>query len=998
MVIFCFLLFANTLNAQNIYELRKLTDEDWIRMPTEERLTALGISNSHAQNQTFVGDFGMNYDLYPRWGYDYYEMEDRYENYAFRGFENYYIINDRRNRWYYNQFGDRLTKMRRDANIWTENFKDDGTSTVDRTSGYINSLMVVDGIWVARESTDDWAISAVGADALRVKLTPLTLSIPNMTGMKVDFQSANYSASFVNSIHTGDSDIAHRYFTSNKFKASVNSATLMVRGGQLRRKFGALSLGATYATMYVAQGTREKGSTLEGHIMDFAPTPMRYLIRIVDDSPYNAGGPIIHDVKLKVNGVYRPDIVPQVIIDDLSQELRTAVVSKNQKGYLERLQSHPAEKEPNESQNIYSRMPKFLDYMYFNSYVNGGNTDNVTKHLDVEKAKEYFRIIDPGGKPYQVNGNEYAVYIFDISGITDVVKSVKADVTVANDYRIQASKIFSTKPQGRIEAKGENSILYYDCTYWKTMAQAEGNITDGSNLRTVTIDFGYQVANIIYGFDAHFNYLGFKIDGEFVVNTQNFMFPDGRPGSGMPDYSATDISLRKGERYSRSDNAYYVIVQKEWQRFGFVGEYFKMGKFYTPEFQYFNHKDVSGNSNSRNNFEKMTLIEDNDDDDQYPDSMKNDQGMGSAIFTLIDPDGVFPGNDLDHDSIPDTDKNLNSLPDYDEPFLMLDVDPDEFVFGDDFNNNTIPDFRENDIKYDTPYDLDRQGRHINLRFTPQENIDIILGSLRQRGIGLNTRTDDDYLKLKINYDVATVGNIYAEYRYERIQDNIQDLYLMIRPKLQFAGASGVEARYDTDLYYDEIEYRNSKVNKLFLESRIRAIPSVTLENHVKYEMNSMIEGTMYDKVYQPEDIITTFAMANKLVYTRQWGNFTFSPGIKFRLYKKGYAESLNPRVHYTMRIPLLFLKYRVSSQTNVTLGFQGFEGFEFTYKDIVQSQNDYKQKNILLQIDNRTTYFGFDVWGGFGFMLEDLKFDEVYRSFENYKTSSFFVKLWLGFE
>jgi hypothetical protein len=98
------------------------------------------------------------------------------------------------------------------------------------------------------------------------------------------------------------------------------------------------------------------------------------------------------------------------------------------------------------------------------------------------------------------------------------------------------------------------------------------------------------------------------------------------------------------------------------------------------------------------------------------------------------------------------------------------------------------------------------------------------------------------------------------------------------------------------------------------------------------------------------------------------------------------------------QLPLLFLKYRVSSRTNVTLGFQGFEGFEYSYRDIIQSQNDFKQKNILLQIDNRTTYFGFDVWGGFGFMIEELEFDEVYRSFENYKTSSFFVRIWLGYE
>jgi len=998
-VISSLLLFASTLYAQNIYELRNLTDEDWIGMTTEERLSALGTSNSHARNQTYLGNFGRSYDLYPRWGYDYYEMEDRYENYAFRGFENYHIINDRRNRWYYNQFGDRLTKMRRDANFWSETFYDDGTSEVERTRNYINSYMQVDGVWVARESTDDWAVSFVGADALRAKLTPLTLSIPNITGTKLDFQSTNYSASIINSVMAGHQDVAHIYFIGDRGGPPNQSATLLLRAGQLRRKFGALTLGATYANMYVVQGSRDKGSSLEGHVSDFTPTPMRYVIRIVDDSPQDAGGPIIHDVKLKVNGVYRPDIIPQVILDNLTQERMTGVYSKAQMMYLEPPQLTNGEAEPNEITNIYYRMPKYLDYLYMIDYVNGWNTANVTKNFDVDKAKQYFKMIDPVGKPYQVNGNEYAVYLFDISSVTEVVKSVQAEVTVANDYRIQASKIFSKKPVGRQEATGAQPIDYYDADYWRTMAQAEDNIKDGSNLRTVTIDFGYEVANIIYGFDAHFNYLGFKIDGEFVVNTHNFMFADGYAGNGIPIIGSSDITPREGKRYTQTDNAYYIVVQKEWQRFGFVGEYFKMGKFYTPEFRFFNHREVGGYvGRARNSNLRMTLVEDNDDDDQYPDCMPFNMGMGSSLWTLLDPDGVFPGNDLDHDSIPDTDKNYNGSPDYNEPFLMLDVDPDEYVFGDDFNNNTIPDFREDDIKYDLPYELDRRGHHINMRFTPQRNFNIILGSLRQRGIGLDTRTDDDYLKVKLNYDVGSVGNIYAEYRYERIQDNIQDLYLMVKPKVgAYWVASGQYARYQNDLYYDEVEYRNSKVNKFFLESRVRAIPSVTLESHVKYERNYRIEGTMYDNVYQPEDIINTFAMSNKLVYTKQWGNFTVSPGIKFRLYKKGYRESLNPRIHYMMHIPLLFLKYQVSSRTNVTLGFQGFEGFEFTYKDIVQSQNDYKQRNILLQIDNRTTYFGFDVWGGFGFMLEDFKFDEVYRSFENYKTSSFFVRMWLGY-
>jgi len=135
------LFFIGGVSAQNIYELRKLTDIDWMKMTTEERLKALNTSLNHPGNQTFIGKSGRNTDLYPRWGYDYYEMEDRYENYAFREFKNYNVIEERRNRWYYNQFGDRILIMNGNARIWTETHNDDGSFEAYGPSGYINSKL-----------------------------------------------------------------------------------------------------------------------------------------------------------------------------------------------------------------------------------------------------------------------------------------------------------------------------------------------------------------------------------------------------------------------------------------------------------------------------------------------------------------------------------------------------------------------------------------------------------------------------------------------------------------------------------------------------------------------------------------------------------------------------------------------------------------------------------------------------------------------------------------
>jgi len=210
------------------------------------------------------------------------------------------------------------------------------------------------------------------------------------------------------------------------------------------------------------------------------------------------------------------------------------------------------------------------------------------------------------------------------------------------------------------------------------------------------------------------------------------------------------------------------------------------------------------------------------------------------------------------------------------------------------------------------------------------------------------------------------------------------------------GVTSTLGRFDRDLYYDELEYRNSKVNRLFVDSRIRALPSITLENHIKYEHNNQIEGDMYDTTYQPHDILSTLAMVNKIVYTKQWGNFVFSPGVKFRLYKKSRSESLQPLEHYMMRIPLFMVKYVISQRTDVSFGMQGLPGLELDFIDYVQSQNDYAQKTYTLQLQNRTGYFGYNIWASVGMSYDQIMYDEVYRQFEEYKSTTTFVKVFLG--
>lgn len=999
---------AASVHAQNIYELRKLTEAEWLAMSTEERLSALGVSRMHERNQTFMGDFGRHYDLYKSWGYEFYEMEDRYENYAFRGYEAYNIIEERRRRWSYNEFGDRIAKMRlTNARMWREIYSGDGTYQVWMPYNYINSngtdTAYTDGVWVAREGTDDWAISVTGAGSIRTKFTPLTLSLPNMDGISIDFQSENNSLKFISSAPLG------AYTTYNLAAPASNDLVrrggVMLRGGRYRRKLGILTLGATYVNTYGVQGNRERGSEWRGTVSNMTPTPMMVAVRFLDDSPEDGvGGAIVYDIRLKVNGKYRDDIIPQVILDDVTRDQTSAITDKLENEYVYPKTAVKIGAPKYDFLSVTERIAKYADYIYLNDLMKGNNVDNVVGKFSRNLSDSYYKVVEQTGKPLQANGNDMVVYLFDMSSITDKVHRVEAEATVANDYLIQTAMIYTLESSGGHDPSGKPTN-WYNSTYWVTAAQSDGNIKDGSNLRKVSFDFGFQVASVIYGLDADFNYMGFKVRGEMVQNSNLYMWADGRPGTGKPENIIANQPPRTGHRFQQEDIAYYVTMEKDWQMFGFAGEMFKLGKFYKPYLDYFNYAATDASygtnaTNARNITARVPLIEDNDDDDMYPDTMLTQRTMGYRILDSEDPDGVFPGNDLDNDGIPDNNKNNNNIPDYDEPFLMFDVDPDEFVFGNDYNNNTIPDFREDDMKMDTPYDLDRQGYHYYGRVTPVKNVDVVLGTFRTKGVGTAIRTNNDYMKVILNYDVFDVGKLYAEYRHERIQDNFRDAYVQVSQSMKdeylMPGITSTLGRFDRELYFDELYYRNSRVNRLFLDSKIRAVPSITLENHVKYEHNDQIEGDMYDGTYQPSDVVSTFAMVNKIVYIKQWGNFVFSPGVKFRFYKNVRSESLQPLDHYLMRIPMVMFKYIISDRTDLSLGFQGMPGFELDYKDYVQSQNNYKQKTITAQLQNRTDYFGYDVWGAVGMTLDQISYDEEYRAFEQYKSTTTFIKVYLG--
>lgn len=99
---------------------------------------------------------------------------------------------------------------------------------------------------------------------------------------------------------------------------------------------------------------------------------------------------------------------------------------------------------------------------------------------------------------------------------------------------------------------------------------------------------------------------------------------------------------------------------------------------------------------------------------------------------------------------------------------------------------------------------------------------------------------------------------------------------------------------------------------------------------------------------------------------------------------------------YLYQIPLFMMKYTISPKSNIMLGLQGFQGFELDYTDYVQSENDFKKTSYTIQLQNRTIYFGYQIWSAVGIKYDKKMFKEDFRKFEDYKTSSTFVNVNLG--
>jgi len=190
-----------------------------------------------------------------------------------------------------------------------------------------------------------------------------------------------------------------------------------------------------------------------------------------------------------------------------------------------------------------------------------------------------------------------------------------------------------------------------------------------------------------------------------------------------------------------------------------------------------------------------TLVEDDDDGDDWPDDS--------------DFDGVIPRAD---------DRDQNGVLDFQEDFLIFETDPPVFTHVIDLNNNGVGDSIEDDFEPEYEYGIDRQGYHLNAEYKLLDNLTVRMGWLNESEISSRRKNNAKYIHITYKRSIPDFGNFHFQNRFVRVQDDIPD-YTIVLPVGELKPIH----------INDELDFYNARVNTTTFQCRYTAVRNLTLE-------------------------------------------------------------------------------------------------------------------------------------------------------------------------
>ena len=296
---------------------------------------------------------------------------------------------------------------------------------------------------------------------------------------------------------------------------------------------------------------------------------------------------------------------------------------------------------------------------------------------------------------------------------TEDLRSVRVELSVANDYHIEATSNLQTDGELRRAAP-----------VFLTVRRAAGNVQDNSNATVVSVDYGLPTATEVIGFDWNIiDWNGFSFQGEVVTSRRHRQYPN--PGT-TSHHSAVerDLATYGQARYERHPWELYAEVFS-------IEDGYDTGAWLVGDFGNIHYDDFTQS--------RFEFVDDDDDFDGVPEW---DRPLHRSNDT------AWPGLDENADFLLDTNQNDNLIPDYEEPFLRFRSDRPEFLPGMDMNYNGTVDRFENDNLPDYPYRTDQHGVNIYARAFVGPDLSLTVGRQRIGQISGDGHTDADYVVVR----------------------------------------------------------------------------------------------------------------------------------------------------------------------------------------------------------------------------------------------------------
>ena len=943
-----------------------------------------------------------------------------YLNYGRKEYDPYPLVVPARNR--YDRLGNYLA---RGFNVINWEFSRPGFSEIDtRTAqylGWFNDLIILS------DSYRGWNYRVTLGEDIRTKLSDLTMKDPRFFGVVLDGASSDNKFSLLLS-QGGDQLNIPKFSTFNSTK---ERSSVLIFGGHWETRLGSLlRLGGTYFNQHMANMADANGSFIKGDTPYGMLQPALIEIIVEDDSPLEPGvSAVVYDIDVVIAGEsmgqpvrltsiegdqdYDPSLEPRIRGGARVAGGGRQVVGEGNRVFFEfQMPEFVLPPAADYAQNpdvpvagLSIKSVRFLadvagDYRILmrqqHSFFN-----EKTHQKNVDKLAE-------GDDRYAPGGSRYANPYTELQG-DDALLSPREAAAAGQD-------VFNRWPV--LPRPGTSTVNPFMQFQWDldnpqtvayTVVRSRGKSKTTANRRVVSFDYAIPTGQAVYGLDWDLTLKDITVRGEVVTNPQYFIFP---------------VGSNAGKRSSKRAGAYYITAEKPLPlstKLG--GEIFKLDPDYSGNYDsrrggvaFFTDLcticPIQGGRSGWGQMQEMNLMVDNDDNDQYPDEFNNEKPSADKRES-----GVFPGLDENMDLVPDSDQNLNGIPDWTEPILFYDVDPPEFVYGLDFNNNGVVDFRENDSLPDYPYRRDRRGTHL---FITKDRLGrwgkwLSLGGYRMKELAGGNKANAVYARYEQAVNSRYFGFLRINDDIKWVKDGIRnDVYIWrdvgLRERIKspyphLTGATLQARDLNTQLLPptpDELTMRNSMVNTLFMESHYKQITGLNIINNLQWIRNSQRQDEFDDGTVQEDGILSTITMVNKLDYTMKMGNLEIRPMFKHLLLRK-HSEAQEKATgkgsiqSFSIYTPMLRNRFDFTPKSNLQVAFQGFPFWKYSLTNRADETLSSKEWDLIVMMSNRSDHYGFNVASQFGFKKSSRKFSHETRKDDSFNTSLLFLDIVAGY-